>query len=81
DYAQELRSKMLGSTIKVRFYMSFDALNRGWKVGCKPLIGLDGYFQKRLFKSEFLTTVKRDANSQMFPIVWVVVEMECTNLW
>ncbi|MBA0670279.1 hypothetical protein Goklo_023942, partial [Gossypium klotzschianum] len=33
------------------------------------------------FKSEFLTAVRRDANNQMFPIAWVVVEVECTDSW
>ncbi|KAH1081729.1 hypothetical protein J1N35_021490 [Gossypium stocksii] len=55
DYAHELRSKMPGSTIKItvqrvtadslphfkRFYVYFDALKRGWKAECRPLIGLD----------------------------------------
>ncbi|MBA0548916.1 hypothetical protein Golob_019979, partial [Gossypium lobatum] len=45
------------------------------------LIGLDGCFLNDPFKSEFLTIVERDANNQMFPIAWVVVEVECTNSW
>ncbi|MBA0765657.1 hypothetical protein Gotri_014817, partial [Gossypium trilobum] len=73
---------MLGNTIKMvvqrvttdslphfkRYYVCFDTLKRGWKVGSRPLIGLDGCFLKGLFKSEFLTTVGRNANNQMFPI-------------
>ncbi|MFQ6640880.1 hypothetical protein Gotur_014323, partial [Gossypium turneri] len=55
-----------------RSYVCFDALKRGWKTGCRPLIGLDGCFIKCPFKSEFLTVVGRDANNQMFPIAWVV---------
>ncbi|KAK5835460.1 hypothetical protein PVK06_011149 [Gossypium arboreum] len=95
DYAHELRSKIPGSTIKMvvqrvtadslphfkRYYVCFDALKRGWKVGCRPLIGLDGCFLKGPFKSEFLTAVGRDANNQMFPIAWAVVEVECTDSW
>ncbi|MBA0803553.1 hypothetical protein Gohar_013749 [Gossypium harknessii] len=70
DYAHELR-----------YYVCFDALSRGWKVGCRLLIGLDGCFLKGLLKSEFLATVGKDANNQMFPIAWVVVEVECTDSW
>ncbi|MBA0702041.1 hypothetical protein Goari_000010, partial [Gossypium aridum] len=84
DYAHELRLKMPGSTIKVvvqrvttdflphfnMYYVCFDALKRGWKVGCRPLIGLDGCFLKGPFKNEFLTAIGRDANNQMFPIAW-----------
>ncbi|MBA0790733.1 hypothetical protein Gohar_015364, partial [Gossypium harknessii] len=33
------------------------------------------------FKSEFLTVVRRDANNQMFPIAWDVVEVDCIDLW
>ncbi|KAK5775562.1 hypothetical protein PVK06_043463 [Gossypium arboreum] len=64
-----------------RYYVCFDALKRGWKVGCRSLIGLDGCFLKGPFKSEFLTVVGRDANNQMFPIAWAVVEVECTDSW
>ncbi|MBA0702040.1 hypothetical protein Goari_000010 [Gossypium aridum] len=45
----------------------------------EPLIGLDGCFLKGPFKNEFLTAIGRDANNQMFPIAWAVVEMECTD--
>ncbi|KAK5839088.1 hypothetical protein PVK06_007848 [Gossypium arboreum] len=93
DYAHELRSKMPVSTIKMavqrvtadflphfkRFYVFLDGLKRGWKAGCRPFIGLDGCFLKDPCKSEFLTTVGRDANNQMFPIAWAVVEVECTD--
>ncbi|KAH1032299.1 hypothetical protein J1N35_044473 [Gossypium stocksii] len=64
-----------------RYYVCFDALKRGWKVGCRPLIGLDGCFLKGPFKSEFLIVVGRDANNQMFPIAWAVVKVECTDSW
>ncbi|KAH1047902.1 hypothetical protein J1N35_038686 [Gossypium stocksii] len=95
DYAHELRSKMLGSTIKMvvqrvtvdslphfkRYYICFDALKRGWKARCRLLIRLDGYFLKGPFKNKFLTAVRRNANNQMFPITWAVVEIECTDSW
>ncbi|MBA0571408.1 hypothetical protein Golob_004985, partial [Gossypium lobatum] len=55
DYTHESISKLSGSTIKMivqrvtidspphfkRFYMCFDALKRGRKVRCMPLIGLE----------------------------------------
>ncbi|MBA0749197.1 hypothetical protein Gogos_003154 [Gossypium gossypioides] len=84
DYTHELRLKMLGSTIRMafqrvtvdflphfkRYYVCFDALKRGWKARCKQLIGLDSFFLKCPFKSEFLTAVGRDTNNQMLPIAW-----------
>ncbi|PPE00654.1 hypothetical protein GOBAR_DD02317 [Gossypium barbadense] len=64
DYADELRLKNLGSTIKItvnrvtphspthfkRFYVCFEALKRGWKEGCRPVLGLDDCFLKGPFK-------------------------------
>nr|KJB65642.1 hypothetical protein B456_010G106800 [Gossypium raimondii] len=55
-----------------RYYLCFDALKRGWKAGCRPLIGLDGCFLKGLFKSEFLTVIGRDTKNRMFLIAWAV---------
>nr|KJB65227.1 hypothetical protein B456_010G085000 [Gossypium raimondii] len=94
-YAHELRSKMADNTIKIaiqmvttnsasyfkRFYVCFDTLKRGWKVRCRPLIGLDDCFLKSPFKSEFLAAVGRDVNNQMFPVAWAMVEVECTDSW
>ncbi|KAG8478579.1 hypothetical protein CXB51_028444 [Gossypium anomalum] len=56
DYVDELRLKNPGSTINMevnrvtpeslphfkRFYVCFEALKRGWKEGCRPILGLDG---------------------------------------
>ncbi|XP_072078081.1 uncharacterized protein [Arachis hypogaea] len=61
DYANELLTSNLGSTIQVgvilmpessplfdRFYVCLDACKRGFKAGCRPLIGLDVAFLKTL---------------------------------
>ncbi|MBA0680405.1 hypothetical protein Goari_012103, partial [Gossypium aridum] len=78
DYAYELRSKMPGSTIKMVVQrMIVDSL----PYFKRPLIGLDDCFLKGPFNSEFLTIVGRDANNQMVPITWTVVEVECTDSW
>ncbi|KAG8474310.1 hypothetical protein CXB51_033576 [Gossypium anomalum] len=91
DYANELRSKNPGGTITMainmvtsesppqfkRFYICFNTL----KNGCKSILGLDGYFLKGPYKGEMLPAVGRDANNQMYPVAWVVVEGECTNSW
>ncbi|MBA0874492.1 hypothetical protein Goshw_017475 [Gossypium schwendimanii] len=95
DYADELKLKTLGSTIKMvvnratlespthfkRFYVYFEALTRGWKEGCRPILGLDGFFLKGLFKGELLAAVERDGNNQMYPIAWAIVEGECIDSW
>ncbi|MFQ6646066.1 hypothetical protein Gotur_020082 [Gossypium turneri] len=77
DDAGELRLKNLGSTIKMamnrvtpkspphfkRFYVYFKAMKRGWKEGCKLILGLDGCFLKGPFKGELLAAVRRDGNN------------------
>ncbi|MBA0834245.1 hypothetical protein Goarm_006616 [Gossypium armourianum] len=79
DYADELRLKNIGSTIKMivnrvtsessphfkRFYVCYEALKRGWKKGCISILGLNDYFLKGLFKSEIFSTVGRNGNNQM----------------
>ncbi|KAE8661555.1 hypothetical protein F3Y22_tig00113725pilonHSYRG00967 [Hibiscus syriacus] len=47
----------------------------------RPTIGLDGCFFKGTFKGILLSTVGRDGNDQMYPIIWVVIEGERTNSW
>ncbi|MBA0845189.1 hypothetical protein Goarm_022370 [Gossypium armourianum] len=87
DYADELRLKNLGSTIKMavnrvmseslphfkRFYICFEALKRGWKEGCRPILGLDGCFLKAPFKGKMLSAVGRDENNQMYQVAWGIV--------
>ncbi|KAK8583429.1 hypothetical protein V6N13_022135 [Hibiscus sabdariffa] len=95
DYADELRLKNPGSTIKMvvqrvtpdsfphfkRFFVCFDSWKKIWEQGYRPILGLDGYFLKGSFKSELLSAIERDANNQMYPVAWVVVELECTDSW
>ncbi|KAL8115171.1 hypothetical protein AgCh_021848 [Apium graveolens] len=64
-----------------RLYIYFNALKMGFLSGCRKVIGLDGCFLKGYVKGELLTAIGRDANNQMFPIAWAVVEVECTYSW
>ncbi|KAL4323348.1 hypothetical protein GQ457_11G020680 [Hibiscus cannabinus] len=95
EKGKKLRTKNPGSTIKMavnrvsdissphfkRSYVCFDALKRGWKEGCKPIMGLDGCFLKGPFKGVLLGAVGRDGNDQMYPIAWIVTEGESTDSW
>ncbi|GJX47086.1 60S ribosomal protein L34 [Tanacetum coccineum] len=49
--------------------------------GCRKVIGLDGCFLKGTCRGKLLTAMGRDGNNQMFPIAWVVVNVENTNNW
>ena len=53
----------------------------GWTVGCRKVIGLDGCFLKGTIKGELLTAMGRDANNQMFPIAWAVINVENKDNW
>nr|KAJ0210942.1 hypothetical protein LSAT_V11C400185680 [Lactuca sativa] len=88
DYADELLRSNPSSTCKVsvtinpygknyfhKFYICFKDLSDGWKFGCRRVIGLDGCFLKGHVKGELLTAIGRDANNQIYPITWVVVDL------
>ncbi|XP_019168859.1 PREDICTED: uncharacterized protein LOC109164765 [Ipomoea nil] len=64
-----------------RFYVCFAALKKGFLEGCRKVIGLDGCFLKGMLKGEILSAVGRDANNQMYPIAWGIVEIENTDSW
>ncbi|XP_014503087.1 uncharacterized protein LOC106763405 [Vigna radiata var. radiata] len=92
DYANELLARNPGSTVKVkveetvdghifkRFYTCLKACKDIF-VSCRPIIGLDGAFLKGKYGGEMLTTVGRDANDQMLPLAYVVVEVENKETW
>ncbi|XP_055962319.1 uncharacterized protein LOC130015693 [Mercurialis annua] len=73
DYREELLATNPGTTIDLltdgntnqfgAIYICFDTLKKGWKAGCRPLIGLDGCFLKTVCKGELLTTIGRDGNN------------------
>ena len=93
DYQLELLKSNPGSTIVVkldtgevrptflRFYVCFDACKKGFLAGCRKVVGLDGCFFKGLTNGELLCALGRDANNQMYPIAWAVVEKENNDSW
>jgi len=89
DYATEIKRSNPGCTVQVgvninpdgnhyfhRFYVCFHALKTGWKNGCRRVIGLDGCFLKGQIKGELLSAIGRDANNQVYPICWAVMDIE-----
>ena len=95
DYIDEIKRSNPGSTCFVKcekgvelgqqifksFYVCFNALKVGFKQGCKRILGLDGCFLKGTTQGQLLAAVSRDANNQMFPIAWAVVEIENHITW
>lgn len=62
-------------------YFCFDAIKKGWKNGCRPIIGLDGCHLKGICKGQLLVAVGRDAEDHVYPIAWQVVEVESYDTW
>ena len=94
DYKLELERSNPGSTMVVmlnpdivlkkvfqRFYVCFDACKKGFKAGCRRVIGLDGCFLKGATNGELLCAIARDANNQMYLLAWAYVEPETYDSW
>ena len=70
-----------GMRVFKRIFVCLDACKKGWKVGYRSIIGLDGCFLKTKFKGELLVTLGRDSNEQNFPIAWGYVKTETKLNW
>ncbi|KAL7613226.1 hypothetical protein Lser_V15G06140 [Lactuca serriola] len=94
DYGHELLRSNPDITVRItvtvnpnnttsfhRFYICFKSIREGWKRACHRVIGLDGSFLKGQCKGELLTAIGRDANNQVYPIAWAVVDVENKNNW
>ncbi|XP_062074891.1 uncharacterized protein LOC133778892 [Humulus lupulus] len=93
DYCKRLLATNPGSTVKLktdlvngrrqfqRIYICLKACRDGWLGGCRPLIGLDGYFLKGYCRGILLAAVGIDGNNSMFPIAYCVAEKENTEVW
>ena len=64
-----------------RMYLCFEACKRGFKEGYRPLIGIDGCHLNGLAGGQLLTAVGIDANNQIFPIAFAIVEIENADNW
>lgn len=66
----------------MRLYICFGACKEGFLLGCRPLIGLDGCHLKGSQKGgQLLSAVGIDANNNMFPIAFSIVEGELKDTW
>ncbi|KAL0336336.1 UNVERIFIED_CONTAM: hypothetical protein Sradi_4845500 [Sesamum radiatum] len=63
-----------------RFYVCFGALKRGFKAGCRPIVGIDGCHLKEPHGGILLTAIGVDPNNNLFPIAYAVVDKECRRL-
>ncbi|XP_050210068.1 uncharacterized protein LOC126660546 [Mercurialis annua] len=75
------RSLKAGKRVFKRMFICFDAYKQGWNHGCRPIIGLDGCFLKSNCKGQLLAAIGKDADEQMYPIAWGVIDTENTSNW
>ncbi|CAL8106811.1 unnamed protein product [Prunus armeniaca] len=93
DYCEELKTNNPGSTILIKtdlrgdnpvfkiIDICFGALKKGFIAGCMPVVGFDGCHVKRTHPRQILSVGGIDANNGMYPIAFVVVEVENTKTW
>ncbi|XP_030942049.1 uncharacterized protein LOC115967106 [Quercus lobata] len=64
-----------------RMYIRYNAQKLGFLEGCRPIIGLDGCHLKVRFGGQILSAIARDANDNIFPVAFAVVEQENKDSW
>ncbi|CAL9009956.1 unnamed protein product [Prunus brigantina] len=93
DYCHELEDKNPGSTTKMQcefvdgetifkcFYICLEPLKRGFKMNCRPFIGLDACHLKGVYGGQLLTAVGINPNNEIWVLAYAVVEMETRESW
>ncbi|KAL8485724.1 hypothetical protein ACS0TY_027854 [Phlomoides rotata] len=94
DYADKIKRTNPGSTVIVgtednedeekkfsRFYMCLQAVKSGFRDGCRPIIRVDECHLKGPHKGILLTAVGVDANNNLYPIAWAIVNTESRETW
>ncbi|XP_062085382.1 uncharacterized protein LOC133791471 [Humulus lupulus] len=61
-------------------FWSLDACRRGFKF-CRPVISIDGTFLKTKYGGTMLLAVAYDANNQLFPMAFAIVDSENHDSW
>nr|XP_033516970.1 uncharacterized protein LOC117281233 isoform X2 [Nicotiana tomentosiformis] len=79
---------LLDGDTKDQFAMLWDYIdepertNPSFKAGCRKIVGVDGCWLKgAMYGAQLLTAVGLDANNNIFPIAYAVVEKETRDTW
>ena len=95
DYAEMIRLNDKGSRVILQFekkdenaqpkikriYIRYNTKKVGFLGGCRPIIGLDRCHLKGRFGGQILSAIARDANDNIFPVAFAVVEQENKDSW
>ncbi|KAK6778077.1 hypothetical protein RDI58_024795 [Solanum bulbocastanum] len=97
DYVHEIDKTNPGTSIYMKFtnnempnmpyrfqrvYLCFAACKEAFKVGCRRIVGVDGCWLKGpMYGNQLLTAVGLDANNNIFPVAYAVVERETKETW
>lgn len=84
NYVEEIRRSNPGSTIIMsdiglvfeRIYVCIRACKATLAITYRPLIGLDACFLKGEYGGKLRVAIRKDGNNQIYPIAYVVVEVE-----
>ena len=68
-----------GDKFKYAFF-SIGTCREGFK-SCQPVISLDGSFFKKKYGEQLLCAMAIDANLQLYPLAFEVVDIECHASW
>ncbi|KAM3306129.1 hypothetical protein P3S67_012999 [Capsicum chacoense] len=65
-----------------RIYIYFAACKLGFRAGCRKIVGMDGCWLKGpIYGTQLLSIVGLDANNNIFPIAYAIVEKESKETW
>ncbi|GAA0173330.1 hypothetical protein LIER_26970 [Lithospermum erythrorhizon] len=64
-----------------RIYICWAACKEGFKSGCRKIIGVDGCHLKGKYGGQLLVAIEIDANNNIYPLAYAVVEVENKSSW
>ncbi|KAL0009035.1 hypothetical protein SO802_010537 [Lithocarpus litseifolius] len=64
-----------------RLYICWSGCKQGFRVGCRPIIGLDACHLKTKIGGQLMVAIARDPNEEYFPLAVAVVESETKDSW
>lgn len=75
------RPRRSATPVFQRLFICFDGVRKGWQEGCRRFLSIDACFLKTFLGGQLLAVVGRDANDQMYPVAWAIVEGENNSSW